>query len=196
MTSQTTQLSMDQSKPSPWQKTGSRVVYDSGWMQVIEDAVVTPTGSQSTYSIFKLRNGVFIFAIDEHQRVHVIRGYRYPLQAWVWEVPGGGIDDGCTPLQAAQQELREELGLQAADWQEIGQIHGSVSGHTDDRQFVFVAKDLQEVTGGKQAEEAIDAAADISFDELFAAVRDGAIADAQSVAAIMYLRLWLDRQQS
>ncbi len=187
-------LDNDQSKPSPWQTTGSRVAYDSGWMQIAEDAVITPNGTASTYSIFKLRNGVFIFAIDDQDRINIIRGYRYPLHAWVWEVPGGGIEDHESPLEAAQKELREELGLQAESWQEIGRIHGSISGHTDDTQFIFVAKKLLHIAGSKQAEEGIDAARALTMLELQQAVVDGAIADAQSVAAIMYLRLWFDAQ--
>lgn len=42
-----------------------------------------------------------------------------------WDLPGGGIKRGEPPLSAARREMREELGVEAADWSPAGQIRGS-----------------------------------------------------------------------
>ncbi len=48
--------------------------------------------------------------------VVLIRQYRYPLQAWITEVPAGGMEDGEDILESAARELLEEVGGMAQEW--------------------------------------------------------------------------------
>ena len=58
------------------------------------------------------RSSVIVVAFDEHERVLLVR-HSYGPQ--VWSLPGGGIERGETPEQAAEREVREELGCGLAD---------------------------------------------------------------------------------
>jgi 8-oxo-dGTP pyrophosphatase MutT (NUDIX family) len=39
-----------------------------------------------------------------------------------WDIPGGAVKRGEPPLQAARREMREELGIDVADWVSIGEL--------------------------------------------------------------------------
>jgi 8-oxo-dGTP pyrophosphatase MutT (NUDIX family) len=48
-----------------------------------------------------------------------------------WDVPGGAVKRDEPPLEAARREMREELGLGAADWADIGQFRGRIDHRRD-----------------------------------------------------------------
>ncbi|MEV4137606.1 NUDIX domain-containing protein [Dactylosporangium sp. NPDC049742] len=62
----------------------------------------------------KHRPAARVICLDAADRVLLLR-WRDPSDGrWLWEPPGGGIDPGETPLEAARRELAEETGLDAA----------------------------------------------------------------------------------
>ena len=57
-------------------------------------------------------DGVIIFGITpDLQKVLLVRQYRYPIDAYVYELPAGLIDAGETYRMAAVREVHEETGL-------------------------------------------------------------------------------------
>lgn len=58
-------------------------------------------------------NGIVIYPVwkREPDKLVMIRQYRYPLNAWIYELPAGLIDEGESPSQAAVREMKEETGL-------------------------------------------------------------------------------------
>ncbi len=59
-------------------------------------------------------NGIVIYPLyaDRPETIVLIRQYRYPLDAWLYELPAGLVDAGETPDQAAVREMKEETGLE------------------------------------------------------------------------------------
>lgn len=96
---------------------------------------------------------VGILAIDD-EHVWLTRQPREAAgQRASLEVPAGKLDvPGEPPLQTAKRELAEEIGRQAAGWQELFSFLTS-PGFSDERVWLFLATELSEVSGTHEAEE-------------------------------------------
>ena len=58
-------------------------------------------------------DGVTIYALygEKRDQVILVRQYRYPIAAYVYEFPSGIVDPGETYREAAVREMKEETGL-------------------------------------------------------------------------------------
>ena len=108
------QLSPDEQQP--WQTLSSQQLSPPPHV-LLRDTVLTGHGTQLAYT-YRPRGprAVFILPITLAGEAVLIRQYRYPLRAWVWEVPAGGVENGEELLSSAARELREEVGGAAAQW--------------------------------------------------------------------------------
>lgn len=100
----------------PWKTLASRVLVD-GFRVVLEDRVQTPSGAEVVYQ-YRPRGprAMFVLPVTPAGEAVLIRQYRYPLRATVWEVVAGGVERGEDLRAAAARELAEEVGGVAAEW--------------------------------------------------------------------------------
>ena len=167
-----------------------RVAYENAWITVWHDEVSRPDGSPGIYGVVHFENlAAGVVAFDDEDRIVLVGQHRYTLDRGSWEIPEGGVPPTETALEGIQRELREETGLEATDWREIGRLDLSNS-ITDEEAVLFEARGLHHGEAAPEPTESI-AMRWVPFDEAVAMVRDGAITDAMSVAAI--LRVALDR---
>lgn len=128
--------------PDPWRTRASRQVYDNAWINVREDQVIRPDGSDGIYGVVSFKN-LAVGAVVRHDDgdTVLVGQHRYPLGRWSWEIPEGGADPAADPLAEAQRELREETGLLARRWTALGALHTSNSA-TDEAGQLWLAEDL------------------------------------------------------
>lgn len=144
--------------PRRWRVTASQVLLKAWQLTVRQESVMTPAGSELTRITVSHSGAVVVLALDEGDRVLMIRQYRHPGGRELWEVPAGLRDaDGESPLQTAQRELREETLWQARQWHALVDCYTS-PGFTDERIRVFLARDLvppaEAELAGREAERA------------------------------------------
>ena len=167
-----------------WKSLTSRVVFDNPWIRVMEDRVISPTGSEHDYGHVHFKNkAIAIVPLDEEGNTWLVGQDRFTLGEYSWEVPMGGSDGDEEPLDTAIRELREETGLTADSFEQIMRLHTSNS-ITDEEGFVFVARELTEGEPDFDEEEDL-AIRKLPFDEAIEMVRRSEITDAMSVAALL-----------
>ncbi|WP_448004234.1 NUDIX domain-containing protein [Agromyces bauzanensis] len=99
---------------------------------------------------------VAVLALDDDDRVFLIRQYRHPVRTREWEIPAGLLDmHGEDPLATAQRELAEEGDLEASDWSVLVDVFTSPGG-SDEAIRIYLARGLRatDEVFEREAEEA------------------------------------------
>ena len=139
--------------PRRWKVALSKVLHKVWLLTVREDSVATPSGNNLTRISVSHPGAVVILALDDGNRVLMIRQYRHPIGRELWEVPAGLRDVARESLlAAAQRELREETLYQAGQWHTLVDYYTS-PGFTDERIRIFLARDLVPPSADEVAEQ-------------------------------------------
>ncbi|MFI5529322.1 NUDIX domain-containing protein [Kitasatospora sp. NPDC051853] len=115
------------------------------------DEVLMPDGSYARRDYQTHPGSVAVLAVDERQRVLILRQYRHPVRQRLWELPAGLLDvPGENPLHAAQRELFEEAHCKAGEWRVLVDFYTSPGG-TDEALRLFLATGLSAAEGDRYA---------------------------------------------
>lgn len=90
--------------------------------EVIAKKQKADAGPEGTYYAIQGRRCVCIVAVYEGKLV-MVRQYRHGTETITSEIPGGLIDEGETPEQAAARELEEESGFRAEEIVLLGKVN-------------------------------------------------------------------------
>jgi ADP-ribose pyrophosphatase len=168
----------------PWTILAERRAYENPWITVDHRDVLTPGGMPGVYGIVRFaRRAVGVVPIDAEGFVHLVGQWRPPLDAYSWEIPEGGAEQGEPAEACAIRELREETGMTAASLVPILKMALSNS-ITDERATVFLATGLQP---GQAAPEDTELLAHkrLPFRDVLNLALSGAITDAMTVAGLL-----------
>lgn len=177
---------------NPWITKKSEDVYESPWIKVVKHDVLNPAGKPATYSVVNFKNlAIGILPIDSEGFTWLVGQWRYPLEAYCWEIPEGGGPLGIDPLDSAKRELKEETGIVAKEFKEIMRLHLSNSA-TNELAIVYLAKNLDFESAEPEESEVLQVKR-IHLHEAYDWVMNGKITDAISVATILKVKIMMDQ---
>ncbi|MDH3514331.1 MAG: NUDIX hydrolase [Gammaproteobacteria bacterium] len=163
--------------------TDSKVlVFHGKIIDLFLEHVTLPNGANIELEIVHHPGGAAIVALDDEDRVCLLRQYRHAAGGWVWELPAGKLESGEQPRTTAERELQEEAGMQAAQWESLGKIISSPGIFTE-IVHLFLARGLTAVSAGNDFHEVIEVHW-VPFTEALAQSRSGEITDAKTVAGL------------
>ena len=114
------------------------------WLITVRtDNVRMPDDQNAERTVVTHPGAVAVLALDDAQRVLMIRQYRHPVGRQLWEIPAGLRDaDGESPLRTAQRELLEETGYRAREWHALVDYFSS-PGFSTERIRIFLARGIE-----------------------------------------------------
>ncbi|WP_369797305.1 NUDIX domain-containing protein [Agreia sp. Leaf283] len=113
-------------------------------------------GQQITREFVDHTGAVSVLAVDDEERVLLIKQYRHPIRAREWEIPAGLLDVADEdPLEAAKRELAEEVDLAAASWSVLSD-YVTTPGGNNEAIRVYLARDLTETAAFAREDEEAD----------------------------------------
>jgi ADP-ribose pyrophosphatase len=133
-----------QDRPESWPVSESEIVHATGRVIAVRrDQVVPPSGGEPfVRDVVEHPGAVGVVALDENERMLLVRQYRHPVGYRLLEPPAGLLDiQGEDYRVAAERELWEEAAAKAADWRVLVDAFTS-PGVTNEAVRIFLARQL------------------------------------------------------
>lgn len=157
-------------------------IYSGRVIQLNVERVQLPNGALADLEIVHHPGGAAVAAIDEQQRVCLLRQWRHAAQGWVWELPAGKIDNREPPLETARRELEEEGGVAAEEWLSLGDYFSSPGVFTE-VVYLYLAKQLRPLPQRPEQHEVFEVHW-MPFTQALAMALSGELRDGKSLVGL------------
>ena len=176
-------------------QTDSENIFDGVILNVKRDQVRLPNGHQSVREVIRHVGAVCVVPVTDDGRVVVERQYRYPIDQVITEIPAGKLDSREEDrLHAAQRELKEETGITADSWTDMG-LYYPAAAYSDEKITMYLARGLHSGEQRLDEDEFLNVEL-VSMEELIEEILTGKITDGKTQAAILKAAMLLKRQQA
>jgi len=177
----------------PWLVEETVHRYKNNWLELNEDRVIRPDGTPGSFATVRMKPGVSVLAMDDDGSVYLTIEYKYAVERESIEVVSGGIDEGESTIAAARRELREELGLEAAEWTELGFVDPFTSA-INSPAALFLARQISVFEATPEGTEVIKLLR-LALSDAVQMVMDGRITHGPSCVLILKAALLLKREK-
>jgi ADP-ribose pyrophosphatase len=157
-------------------------------VSLVSDEIALPGGTGvRDYVVHP--GAVAVAALDDDGGIVLLRQYRHPVRADLWELPAGLLDVAGEPaLETARRELWEEADLRAERWHVLADLLTSPGG-SDEAIRVYLARGLSAVPPAERhtrtGEEAVMSIERLDLDTAVGMVFDGTIQNATCAAGVL-----------
>jgi ADP-ribose pyrophosphatase len=146
-------------------------------------------GSVVNREIVINKGAVVIVPLTTNNELRLVKQYRAAAEAWIIELPAGGLEAGEDPDEAAPRELLEETSDRAATWQKLGGFY-SAPGILTEYLHLYLATDLTPGPNQLEFDEHIEVLT-VPWAEAIAMIRHHEIEDSKTIAGLMLAGLHL-----
>ncbi|MGC2662380.1 MAG: NUDIX hydrolase [Bryobacteraceae bacterium] len=168
----------------------SKEVLKNKLFTVTDEVAIDPGGFEIHRNIIRHPGSAVMMAVDDKERVLLVKQFRLPAKQELLELPAGRLDPGETPLKAAKRELQEETGYKAKKWTKLASFWPS-PGYLDEKMNLFLAEELTEGEQHLMDDERIQIEW-FSRKHLGKSIAEGRILDGKTLVGYF---LWLEHRR-
>ena len=173
-------------KASEWQVFGEEGIYENRWVTVTKADIQTPDGTRFQHHKVYLPPAAMVAMVDEEERVFLMWRHRFVSDTWIWELPGGVVDEGEDPGAAAAREVIEETGYRTTRPLEHVVTFEPMIGTVTSPHYVYVARGVEKA--GEPTEKNESAHSEwIPLDEVPGLIASGKICNSGTLVAVLHL---------
>ncbi|MGF7228821.1 MAG: NUDIX hydrolase [Candidatus Saccharibacteria bacterium] len=166
----------------PWKRIEPTVTAKVGHRMVITKLFELSDGTVHDFQTFDREGQEYagVVALTPDNQAIIIEQFRPGPEQMMLDIPGGFVDEGETPEQAAARELEEETGYKAGNLEYLGKVYKDP--YNNATWHFFLATDCVETGKGQALEETEEAGLKhISIDEFIANAKQARMADVEAV---------------
>ena len=170
----------------------STIVHRGHYLEVRVETTERADGSRHRRDVVRHPGAVAVVALDDADRLLLVRQWRQPVGRSLLEIPAGTLDrDPATgavedPELASRRELEEETGYRATSWEKLGTFW-TAPGFASEQMHLYVATDLVAAGHGRltpDVDEVLELVR-LPVDDALAAAERGDIHDAKTLIGIL-----------
>ncbi|PHN04971.1 NUDIX hydrolase [Flavilitoribacter nigricans] len=106
-----------------WKRLSSEVGPDLKLFRARWDEMQNPRNEKSQKMIIlQSKDAVNVVAVSPQKTIVFVRQYRFGIEDFTLELPGGLLNHDEEVIPAAKRELREETGYVSENWEELGKV--------------------------------------------------------------------------
>ncbi|HEX7294608.1 MAG TPA: NUDIX hydrolase [Pyrinomonadaceae bacterium] len=153
--------------------------------RVFNVTVDTVSEGELTYQreVVHHNGSAVIVPIFDDGTVALVKQYRHPAVRYLLEVPAGTLAKGERPEIGAARELKEELGLVAAQLEKLSEFFVS-PGFCEEKMWVYLATGLVEGEQALEDDEILDVVR-LPIADALEMITSGEIQDAKTIVGLM-----------
>jgi 8-oxo-dGTP pyrophosphatase MutT (NUDIX family) len=171
-------------KHGSWTVRSSERLYADEFAEVWVDEVSRPGVEPRPRVTMRMKPGVAVLALDEEGFAHLVKTFRYAVGKESVEAVQGGSEEGEEPSESARRELKEELGIEAGEWIDLGLVD-AITSQVYSPSRVFLARRLSFGEPETESTESLQPFK-VRFEEAVRMVMDGRIT--QGISCVLILK--------
>lgn len=171
----------------PWEKLDARPLHRGGVFNLEEVRFRHPDRAEPRgFCVLDAPDWINIIPLTLAGRVVMVRQYRFGVEGFTLEIPGGMCDPGEAPLAAARREMLEESGHDSDDIVPIGWLHPNPAIQTN-RCHSFLARNALQVAPPRPDPDEMFEVTDVALEDVPGLIADGTITHSLVVGAFYLL---------